>query len=152
MGHFEQERNYLAAERHCQVADLMVPVPTPKSPKFTFYVDSEETVTGQDAEFADMDNPRGELYETRYFMVAATEAGRLYRWGWERSEVKAEQVFQLFAPAASEWPLWRCVYGSEAYEQNDCERDQIRWELESELGPDYQNHPHVRETAYAFLG
>jgi hypothetical protein len=87
----------------------------------------------------------------RYFMVAATEAGRLYRWGWERTAAEAERVFKS-APAVEEWPLWRCVYGSEVYEQGDCERDQLRWELESELGPDYQNHPHVRGTEFAFLG
>jgi hypothetical protein len=145
MGHYERDRNYLDAERHFQVADLMASIavaPAPKTPKYTFYVDSEETVVGRDPEYADMDNPRGEIYAVRYFMVAATEAGRLYRWAWERTEAKAEQVFQLFAPAVEEWPLWRCMYGSEAYEQDDCERDTIRWELEDALGPDYQHHPH----------
>ena len=151
MGHYERDLNYLAAERHCQVGELIAAttvVKTPKAVKYTFYVDSEETVIGRDPEYADMDNPRGEIYAVRYFMVAATEAGRLYRWGWERTEAKAEEVFQLFAPAVSEWPLWRCVYGSEAYEQDDCERDQLRFELETDLGSDWRNHPHVsRELA-----
>ena len=146
MGHYERDRNYLDAERCFQVADLMASIavaPAAATPKYTFYVDSEETVVGRDPEYADMDNPRGEIYAVRYFMVAATEAGRLYRWGWERTEAKAEQMFQLFAPAVSEWPLWRCMYGSEAYEQDDCERDTLRWELETDLGPDWRNHPHV---------
>jgi hypothetical protein len=153
MGYYQCDINYLAAERYFQVADLMAVTPTPTpSVKYTFYVDSEEIVARRDPEYADMDNPRGEVYETRYFMVAADEAGHLYRWGWERTQAKAEEVFQLLAPAVTIWPLWRCVYGSLAYEQNDCEHDQIRWELETSLGSDYHNHPHVRGTAYALLG
>lgn len=149
MGQYERDRNYLDAERHFQVADIMAsPAVAPKTPKYTFHVDCEETIDRIDPEYADMDNPRGEVYATRYFMVATDEDGRQVRYGWERSEAKAEFVFQYFAPAVEEWPYFRCVYGSLAYEQNDCERDTIRWELETELGPDWRNHPHVsRELA-----
>jgi hypothetical protein len=145
MGQYERDRNYLDAERHFQVADLIASAAVAPTPiKYTFFVDSEETVVGRDPEYADMDNPRGEIIQLRYFMVAATDAGRLYRWGSERTAAKAEQVFQLFAPAVELWPLWRCVYGSEAYEQDGCELETLQWEMETELGPNWRNHPHVQ--------
>ena len=101
---------------------------------FTFSVESELAVVGHDPEYADMDNPTGEIIRHRYFMVATDEIGHQYRYGYERTEALAEAVFQHFAPPVSEWSLWRCIYGSIAYELEGCETAQLIDEMESDLG------------------
>jgi hypothetical protein len=130
MGIYEQEQNYLAAERSLSICDLMSHQPTPRLPKFTrripkftFSVQSEYAVVGVDGEFADMGNPRGEIVRERFFMVAADSTGRCFRYGWEETPRKAELVFQYVAPAVSEWPLWRYEYGSKAYQEEGAELD-----------------------------
>jgi hypothetical protein len=122
------ESQYLAGEREAELAAL-------RAEYFTFSVESELAVVGHDPEYADMDNPTGEIVRHRYFMVATDEIGHQYRYGYERTEALAEAIFQHFAPPVSEWHLWRCIYGSIAYELEGCETAQLIDEMESDLGP-----------------
>jgi hypothetical protein len=122
------ESQYLAGEREAELAALRA------DESFTFSVESELAVVGHDGEYADMDNPRGEIIRHRYFMVATDSIGHQYRYGFERTEALAEAVFQQFAPPVSEWSLWRCIYGSIAYELEGCETAQLIDEMESDLG------------------
>lgn len=153
MGHYEQERNYLEAERACVTRDGLASVLStisnrhsrriPTTPVFTFSVQSEYAVVDRDPEFADMGNPNGDIIRERFFMVAADEVGHMFRYGWEETPEAAEFAFQNFAPIVSEWPLWRCEYGSKAWASEGCELDELRREMEEDLGPDWMNHPHV---------
>lgn len=135
---YRQERAYLEAERSTlftEFANSVRPEPKVKSPKYTFGVAFLQVVVGQDEE--------GDVIGERYFMVATDARGRQVRFGWEESEHNAEFVFVQFAPAVSEWTYWRCEYGSLAYQQDGCELDQLRSEMEFDLGPDWMNHPQV---------
>lgn len=125
------ESNYLAGEREAELAALRA------DEAFTFSVESELAVVGHDPEYADMDNPNGEIIRHRYFMVATDSIGHQYRYGYERTEALAEAVFQQFAPPVSEWSLWRCIYGSIAYELEGCETAQLIDEMENDLGPNW---------------
>jgi hypothetical protein len=138
---YDQEKAYLAGEREAEIAALR------QSTQLTFSVESELAVVGHDPEYADMENPTGEIIRNRYFMVATTPEGRQYRWGWERSAVLAEAVFQMIAPPVSEWSLWRCVYGSLAYEQDNCELETLAEELETDLGPHWMTQAHPMTVA-----
>jgi hypothetical protein len=154
MGQYERDRNYLDAERHFQVTGLMASAAVaPKLPKFTFSVDSEFRIVGNNPEMADLDNPRGDLIRERFFMVATDSEGRQYRYGNTDSPEAAEIVFQHFAPAVEAWPFFRCVYGSTAYQEDGCEVETLREEMETELGPEYYRHPHVQHyPMHVFLG
>jgi hypothetical protein len=90
-----------------------------------------------------MGNPNGDIIRERFFMVATDEVGHMYRYGWEETPEAAEAVFQHFAPPVSEWSLWRCEYGSKAWASEGCELDQLRSEMEADLGADWMNHPQV---------
>ena len=111
--------------------------------KYTFSVASEYVVVGTDPEFAEFDNPRGEIIQERFFMVAEDAEGYRRVWGSEVSSEAAEMVFQHFAPAVSEWPLGRPSYGSAAYMESGAELDQLRYEMEFDLGADWMNHSQV---------
>jgi hypothetical protein len=111
--------------------------------KFTFVVASEMVVVGTNPEFADFDNPRGEIIRERFFMVAEDSEGRQYRFGNAETEAGAEREFRYLAPAVSEWPYFRCVYGSTAYIEDKCELDQMRSDMEYDLGPDWMHHSQV---------
>ena len=137
MGLHEQERSFLEAEATCLRRAGLAQLDT--LPTFTFSVASDIAVIGHDGEFADFDNPRGEIHAERFFMVASDSFGRQYRYGWESTPEAAETVFLHFAPPVSEWPLWRCQYGSLAYEVEGCELDALRGEMEHDLGPDWLN-------------
>jgi hypothetical protein len=125
------ESQYLAGEREAELAALRA------DESFTFSVESELAVVGHDPEYADMDNPNGEIIRLRYFMVATDSVGHQYRYGYERTEALAEATFQHFAPPVSEWSLWRCIYGSIAYELEGCETAQLIDEMENDLGPNW---------------
>jgi hypothetical protein len=106
--------------------------------RWHFSVESELAVIGHDPEFADMDNPTGAIIQPRYFMVATDAEGYQKRWGWCETPEQAEMGFEFVAPAVNEWPLWRCVYGSHAYEVMGCEQEQLAAEMEADLGSDWR--------------
>ena len=122
-------------------------------PEYKFFVDSEFAVVGYNFEMADQSNPRGEHIELRYYMVAEDKDGLQVRFGFEETEEKAEEVFIHFAPPVSEWSYFRCVYGSVAYQRENCELETMIWEVESdsEFGPDYwQNRSGLSHMAAAY--
>lgn len=133
------ESQYLAGEREAELAAA-------RAEEMTFSIESELAVVGHDPEYADMDNPTGEIIRHRYFMVATDEIGHQYRYGWERTPEFAEAVFQQFAPPVSEWSLWRCIYGSQAYELENCETLQLIDEMETDLGKNWMTR--APEVAY----
>lgn len=140
------ESQYLAGEREADLSDFDASLFV----DWTFSVESELAVVGHDPEYADMDNPTGEIIRHRYFMVATDEIGHQYRYGWERTELAAETIFQYFAPPVSQWSLWRCIYGSQAYEQNNCELEQLAEEMEADLGSNWMiEAPQVAERMIA---
>lgn len=118
--------------------------------KFTFAVESELAVVDRNPEYADLDNPNGDIIRERYFMTATDADGRIYRYGWEETAEKAEMVFQYLAPAVEEWPMWRCVYGSRAYDLEGCETDWAIREMEEDLGPNWRAHAPERSLILGF--
>lgn len=100
-------------------------------------VASNVEVVGYDPEYADFDNPRGELYRTRYFMVAANEYGEVRAWGSADSEEGIEFEFVQFAPPVAKWPVWRYTYGSQAYIDSGVEAQRLIYEMEEDLGVDW---------------
>lgn len=111
--------------------------------RFTFAVNSEYVVVGTNPEFSDFDNPRGEIIRERFFMLAEDSTGRRFRYGCEDTELEAEIVFVHFAPAVDEWLETHPAYGSEAYISSGTELNQLRSEMEDDLGADWINHPQV---------
>jgi hypothetical protein len=143
---YRQETNFLEAERSVlftEFANSVRPEPKVKSPKYTFGVASDYVVVGHDPEFADFDNPRGEIIRERFFMVAEDAKGYRFAFGNEESEQNAEFVFVQFAPAVSEWNPIRPSYGSLAYIESEQGLSDLRDEMEFDLGPDWENHPQV---------
>jgi len=146
------ESSYLAGERQAELAELTFAelqaedMDPSHFVNWTYSIESELAVVGHDPEYADMENPRGEIVRERFFMVATDEIGQQFRYGWEKSAERAEAVFQYVAPPVSEWSLWRCIYGSVAYERNGCESAQLMEEMEADLGPNWM----VRAPEVAF--
>lgn len=139
------ESQYLAGEREAELANLTFAeleaedMDASHFVNWTYSVESELAVVGHDPEYADMENPRGEVVRERYFMVATDEIGQQFRFGWERSAALAEAVFQYVAPPVGEWHLWRCIYGSVAYERNNCELQQLADEMDEDFAGSGKN-------------
>jgi len=151
-----QELSHLAGEAStlfAEFADSIRPEPKVKvAPKYRFYVDSDMVVVGHNPEMADFDNPRGELIEVRYFMVAEDAKGYRFSYGFEETELGAEVVFQHFAPAVSEWAERRPAYGSQAYTESNTGMYDLRDEMEADLGPNWMSHPQVSSDLRLTLG
>jgi hypothetical protein len=146
MDTYRQEQNFLEAERTVlfnEFANSVRPEPKVKAPKYTFGIASDYVVVGHNPEMADFDNPRGEIVRERFYMVAEDAKGYRFGFGSEESEFAAEVAFQHFAPAVSEWAPLRPAYGSQAYIESNAGLSDLRDEMESDLGPDWQNHPQV---------
>ena len=120
--------------------------------KFTFSVESEFAVVGRNSEYADMDNPDGDIIAERFFMVATDAEGHQYRYGWEKTPEAAEFVFQNFAPEVFKWPLWRCEYMSIAWIKSGGDRDQLDREMEYDIGPDWMNSPEITHEVLCATG
>ncbi|MBZ5660049.1 MAG: hypothetical protein LAO08_06540 [Acidobacteriia bacterium] len=144
------ESNYLRGERQAELrsdprseeldafGDLLMEQAYIES-NWIFSVESELAVVGHDPEYADMENPRGEVVRERYFMVGTTPNGRQYRFGWERTAALAEAAFQYLAPPVEQWSLWRCIYGSDAYVQDNCELQQLADEMDEDFAGSGRN-------------
>lgn len=100
-------------------------------------VQSYPVHVGNDPECADLDNPRGEIWRERYFLIAYTSEGIRFchfHGFVKESEAKsfAEHVDtalywgQRLSPEY--WEFFGYVYGSDAYEEFGGERDLIEWE------------------------
>jgi len=66
------ELSYLAGEREADLSDFDASLFV----NWTYSIESELAVVGHDPEYADMENPRGEIVRERYFMVATDEIGQ----------------------------------------------------------------------------
>lgn len=91
---------------------------TTTATRYTITVASELQVVGYNPEMADMDNPRGEIVKTIFFLLAEDVDGNRLRYGCYRSEVQADVALQHLAPAVSAdaWDETYPCYGSRAYE------------------------------------
>lgn len=105
-----------------------------------FSVMSEVVVVGCDSEMADYDNPRGNVYETIFVVVAELSDGRRFvAPGSSANEsAVARMADALVARAAngllpvgfSRWNETQPRYGSDAYLDQNCEAEQILLEKE----------------------
>lgn len=92
---------------------------------------------GNDPEYADLDNPRGEIWSERYFLTAYTTEGIRFRHfhGFVK-EAEATSFARHVDTALywghrlspEYWDFFGCVYGSDAYQEFGGERDLIEWE------------------------
>lgn len=110
---------------------------------FTFQAISDIVVIGHDAEYADYDNPRGEIYGSASYVCAANEHGdtRLLHVATERFDsvalAKAEKVAAALTARLEKlgklpvgfdaWASGRPVYGSDAYVEYG-QADDLAWE------------------------
>ena len=103
-----------------------------------FHVESEIISIGQDPEFADMGNPRGEIYRECYFVTAEINGGEMYRHhkGWQTEDEATAFMNSVSWAVENGRPLdqkyWyynRCMYGSDAYIKNGRgDRELLEWE------------------------
>lgn len=112
-----------------------------------FFGSSDIVVIGTDAEMADYDNPRGEIYGFAAYVRAANDFGdtRSLTIGTFRSEHEANAAAEKMAAALTvrleklgklpvgfaSWAADRPVYGSEAYEAYG-QADDLAWERDLE--------------------
>lgn len=94
---------------------------------FNVTVRDEVVVLGCNPENADMDNPRGEYYGTRFHLLATDEHGNRRREGSFETEEDAEAYFWAIAPPVEEWEETYPEYGSHAYEDYG-QADEVAWE------------------------
>lgn len=96
------------------------------STRCTIGVGSEYRVVGYDPEMADLDNPRGELVEVVFFLLATDADGNRWMWGSFSSLYNAEVAISQ-APPIVTWFETYPEYGSLAFQQYG-EEDLLAWE------------------------
>lgn len=88
-----------------------------------------EVQIGRNAEFADMTNPQGIIYQTEYGISASTDYGMVYGYNGPVAHLGHANVVQaiverqikrgdLDIEASEEWSFRRYVYGSKAFQDN----------------------------------
>ena len=127
---YEAEQQYLAAEAHFNVLALMNETATPVDRESfdSYFVEVRDHVYihHSDPEYADMDNPRGHVYATNFFLRASNFHGYTRTFGSFESERQAWNSFLLgVVPPVREWCEGQPVYGSWAYQYLDCEAAQL---------------------------
>ena len=76
-------------------------------------------VVGHDSEYADLDNPRGEIVHPVWYVVASDNSGRRFISDAQAGRAGAEALAARLNGLAVELDGWveiDAVYGSEAYE------------------------------------
>jgi hypothetical protein len=132
---YEAERQYLAAEANFNVKQLMAEMAAADErdsfKTYTIEVRDEVRVVRTDPEYADMDNPRGEVYGTVYFLRAVNPFGYTRTYFGYDSEAQAMNAFLFgIAPSVDEWFEDRPFYGSIAYQLEDTEYTSMMEERE----------------------
>jgi len=111
--------------------------------KYEIGITSEMRVVGQDSEFADIDNPNGDIIREVYFVTATTTEGRIYQhfyWSQEReainllaNKIKATIMHNPeWKPIEGRWTHVQNVYGSPAYVEDGSEAKLSAWERAQE--------------------
>jgi hypothetical protein len=96
--------------------------------KVTIEVASEFRVIRYDAEYADMDNPRGEIVGEVFFLVAEDARGARWAWGEGWRDAAAAEAAIATAPPVVLWSPCRPAYGSVAYIEDGGEEETVAWE------------------------
>jgi len=93
---------------------------------------SDFVVVRRDPEFADYDNPEGNIIGERFYIRATNALGYAWVWGWHEDKMQLEMDYEFLAPPVEFWEPGRPVYGSWAYQAEGQEHEDI--ELEKKLG------------------
>ena len=121
MNSHEVDRQYLAAEAKFNVEQLIADFnfADERDSFRTFTVDVRDDlfVVRTDAEYADFDNPRGEILGTVFYLRAVNPSGytRTY-YGFESGEQAMNAFILQIVPSVEKWSAGRPVYGSIAYQ------------------------------------
>ncbi len=103
----------------------MQPIP---SARYDVEVAYDIVVVRRDPEYAEYDNPEGEILGERYYMRATNALGYAWVWGWHQTPEELELDYEFLAPPVEFWREGRPVYGSWAYQVEGIEQEDIAME------------------------
>ncbi len=113
--------------------------------KYEIGIARELRVVGQDSEYADIDNPNGDIIREVYFVTATTPEGRIYHHFFESQGLEVVDRIATrikthlmntpnWEPIPGRWSHARNVYGSAAYVADGSEAQLAAYERAQEDG------------------
>jgi hypothetical protein len=112
------EQQYLAAEQHFNVDQLIAEMDAEEFCTYSLDIRDDVRISGSNPEMADFDNPRGYNYVRVYFLRASNDQGYTRAYGGFSSPEQAMNAFVSgIVPPVTEWEEDRPVYGSLAYQE-----------------------------------
>lgn len=139
----DRENQYLKAERDVVSRHELAAAnrPEPRFKPVSIFFRSDVGVYERNPEFADMGNPEGNIYREYFYVIAEDAKGYRKAWSPENSCFSLEAIeraYEFIAPPIQEWADCQPCYGSEAYDAEGCELDQLEYEMEEDLGPNWR--------------